>query len=357
MGSPRFTEEDLYGRDRRPHAHDIQQDNLNDCYLVAPLGSIAALQPDRIRDAIRYDQATATFNVTLHQTVDGRTERVNIAVSQDDLRDNLRRGGGSTVDNDLLGLRDGPIWPAVMETAYARLRGGNAAGDLSEGYRRMEGGYTEDAVFALTGDRGDNIYPSSGRIDPNALAQRIGDGLAQGRPVTLSTRGESGEAQDGVRDQHAYMVEGVTRNRDGDPILQLRNPMGHNRDTGEGRDTREPTTEVNLREMIERGGFGAINIGPGPQQTPTREAPYDPNGPSKSGNRHVDNLLDTLGDPAAMRHAMAALAQSPEGQAFRAEGQALWQAQQQPAQAPRSHEPIALPTPNEEPAPRVMRMQ
>lgn len=365
MSGPRFTEEDLYrGRDNLPRARDIQQDNLNDCYLVAPMGSMAQLQPDRIRNAISYDPTTTNFNVTLYRDNGGSPEAVVIPVSQADLRDNLNRGGGSTVDNAFLGLRDSPIWPAVMETAYARMHDSNPADGLDEGYQKIEWGNPRNAMYALTGEHGTDIEPAqAATLGANAVAQRMSDALAQGRPVTLGTMPEPGAAQDGLQDLHAFMVQGVTHNRAGDPILQLRNPLAHNNGSGEGRDHGRATTEVNLREMMDSGGFWGANIGPGPvpSPAPTRESAYDPNGPTKTGNPHIDTLFASMNDPAAMRQALAGLANSPEGQAIRADNQAQWQAQQTQAatQSPRTQDAAATPPPqphNEEQAPRVMRM-
>lgn len=354
MSGPRFTEEDLYrGRDNLPRARDVQQDGLNDCYLLAPMGSLARLQPERIRDAIVYDPATASFNVTLYRDRGGTPEAVVVPVSQDDLRDNLRRGGGSTVDNAFLGLRDSPIWPAVMETAYARLHDSNPADGLDEGYGAIDWGYPRDAMYAITGEHGTDISASEGvGLGANAVAQRMSEALAQGRPVTLGTLPEPGPDQDGLQDAHAYMVEGVRYDRSGDPILQLRNPLGHNNGGGEGRDRGGASTEVNLREMIDRGGFWGANIGPEPP-TPRREAAYDPDGPVKTGNAYVDNLFASMHDPAAMRQALAGLADSPDGLAIRAENHTAAQTHA-PAEAAAPAQPA--PATLEEPATRAMRM-
>lgn len=388
MADPRritFSDADLYDRnDPRPRARDISQDAVGDCYLMAPMGSLAELQPDRIRQAIRYDQATGNFQVTLYRNASGVPTPETITVTQDALRDNLRRNGGSGADNalqamddlvrqgggavtnDRYGVRDNPIWPAVIETAaaiQARQRGGRDG--LDEGYRWLQGnvdaqGNPFGAVpslgsFTLTGDYG-HFQPAPPPAQANEMARDIEGALARGQPVTLATM--QGREQDGLADGHAYMVEGVTRNRNGEAILQLRNPWGHN-NVGESRDSNSPTLSINLREALDQGGIQGYHTGPGRQQPDlARDTPSTPtNAPSRTGNPHVNGLLDAVGDPAAMRHAMTALAQSPDGQTFRAEGQALWQAQQSPAQTPRSHEPIALPSPNEEPAPRVMRMQ
>lgn len=50
-----FAGEDLYGPSRRPQSTDIRQDELQNCYFLAPIGALAEQQSDRIRDAIRFD--------------------------------------------------------------------------------------------------------------------------------------------------------------------------------------------------------------------------------------------------------------------------------------------------------------
>ena len=61
-----FTEEDLYGPSGRPHASDVHQDKLQNCYFLAPIGALAEQQPDRIRDAIRFDSETGEFTARLY---------------------------------------------------------------------------------------------------------------------------------------------------------------------------------------------------------------------------------------------------------------------------------------------------
>ena len=121
-----FAEEDLYGPSRRPQSADIRQDELQNCYFLAPIGAMAEQQPDRIRDAIRFDPETGDFTVRLYRPPNaterqaGQTDPVEtfITVSQDDLRRNIRREGGSTVDNN----RD-PQWCAMADRTGSRFRG------------------------------------------------------------------------------------------------------------------------------------------------------------------------------------------------------------------------------------------
>jgi hypothetical protein len=40
MAKRQYTEADLYGADGRPHATDIHQDKLFNCYFLAPIGTL-----------------------------------------------------------------------------------------------------------------------------------------------------------------------------------------------------------------------------------------------------------------------------------------------------------------------------
>ncbi len=267
MAAVRFSEKDLYrGPARRPRAHDIRQDRLNDCYLLAPLGALAELQPERIQRAIAYDRASACFLVTLYRNRGGRAEAVAQAVGQEALADNLRRGGGSTVDNALWGWRDAPIWPAVIETAYACLHDSDLSDGLDEGYARIDWGYPHNAMYALTGEYGEHLEPALAReLGAAGFAAHLQQALAQGRPVTLGTQAECGALQDGLQDGHAFMVLAVDRAEDGRALLRLRNPLGHNRHGREGRDHGQAITHACVAEMLARGGLWGVNIGPPPQ--------------------------------------------------------------------------------------------
>jgi hypothetical protein len=56
-----YTATDLYGVDGRPHAADIRQDDIYNCYFLAPMDALGERQPDCIRDAIRFNDETGNF--------------------------------------------------------------------------------------------------------------------------------------------------------------------------------------------------------------------------------------------------------------------------------------------------------
>jgi Calpain family cysteine protease len=265
--APRFDAADLYGRGG-PTARDIVQDDIGDCYFVATLGAVANQNPGAIRNAISYDARTQSFNVTLHQN--GRPVTVN--VTQADLNYNISRNGGSSVDNT---GRDGPVWPAVMETAAAKLLDTNHRNGLREGFDSLnEGGKARNAMETITGWKGRDFTYSRGMFETeNAALDRLGNqaqtALANGRPLTLSTdperrsiadivAGREG-TQDGLADNHVYVVESA-RKVNGEWQVTLRNPWASN-NAGEGRDSNSPTITVNLRDLTRTGGLEYFNAG------------------------------------------------------------------------------------------------
>ena len=338
-----YTDHQLYGANGQPQMQDIDQDAVFDCYLVSSMGALAAQQPDRIRDAIRYEPDpnnpnTGTFHVTLHHPTRGL---VDVPVTQADVEDNIRRDGGGTADNK----KGNPIWPSVMETAFAKLHDPNSANNsLDDAYKAIgsetRGGSLHEAMFALTGDAGHNLrYTHSPKgssappgntgepppfdvplkkdnvskfDDANGAYAKISEALGADRSVTLSTRNEN--VNDGVMKHHAYIVTGVERRekKDGtnEVFITMRNPYAHNNNMpSESRDTSRPSITVSLDKMLEKDVFGEINIGPAPrvqtqqqsapapeQSTPTPPAP-NPSQPAPTPNTHDITQQTHLGYP------------------------------------------------------------
>ncbi len=347
---PTYTEEHLYsgsGPNEVPRARDIQQDNLNDCYFVGPLGSLADQQPQRIKDAIRYNPETGNFTVTMYKDNAGKAEAVQIEVTQAELKDNVNRGGGSTVDN---GAGKTPMWPMVYETAFAKMHDTNPSDGLTEGYRNIEFGYSSASMFTLTGKQGTDIFVGDIKTPEAAEAayKQVSDALAAKQPVVLDTRVET-TGQDNLLDAHTYIVNRIYKDEKGEAMVELRNPLGHNND-GEGKDSNSATVNVKLSELISTEGFLRFSIGPTPdfkvQQTTTGAAPEQASpadSPAKNTNSpspasaepgsgstaaarvnepYVDNLLQHLRDGTLNREAMTGSAPSSDYQQFRAQGKA-----------------------------------
>ena len=269
---PGITDAQLYNKGG-PSEADIQQDALGDCYFVATLGAVAKQNPTAIRNMISYDKTTREFTVTLHDS-SGKPQQIK--VTQAEVMDNIvSRHGGSTADNT---GQFKATWPAVIETAYAKQHDSNPADGLTEGYNAIaNGGFPRDAMQAITGDRGSEITYGKSWFEGEGSALdreagQINAALGNGRPVTLWTVPENRSfidailghdgTQDGLADNHVYMVDGVHKNADGEWMVTLRNPWNTNANVGEGKDTNSATIDVPLRTLADTGGGHAFTVGP-----------------------------------------------------------------------------------------------
>lgn len=360
MGDPTFTEADLYGASGRPEAADIHQRGLGDCYFLAPLGSLAHQQPGRLMDAIAYDPQSQNFTVTLYEhghggflNLQSEAKPVQVSVSQADVRADI------LLSNNLAephGRNHSPIWPAVVEAAYANLKKGKdetiekSLDDLGHG------GYPKNAMYALTGDSGSRISGNEAKGLPlDKVYDRVQGALDEGRPVLLNTNYMKTMPTDGLikgdgGSGHAYMVEDISKDAQGNVSITARNPWGMNISHGLGIESPDPLVKVDLKAALANGHIDDLEFGPKPPvQTQDKEAKperaqgqptpaHEGSTSVRTGDPAMDRLLASLHDPQAVGQALTALAQSPDGQAFRAEGQSQHQAmeaqQAQVAQQP-----------------------
>jgi hypothetical protein len=233
----RWTDKDLYPHD--PTAADIHQDSIGDCYLDSTMGAIANANPQWIKDRIHYDDATGNFDVTMW---DGH-EWKHIPVTQDDIDTDIQKHGASWLDN---GEPNAALWPSVLESAYAKLKApGDNLGDALEN-KIGKGGYAQDAMEALTGNRGTNIDPGNVWLTNQHIDQDIARALANHQPVTISTT-PNGAPLD---QSHVYIVEGIS-GTGSDAQVTLRNPWENN--LGTPSNTPDPLVTVRLGDLIGSG--------------------------------------------------------------------------------------------------------
>lgn len=322
-----YTAADLYVANGQPRASDVDQDLLYNCYFLAPMGALGEQQPERIRDAIRFNTETGNFTVTLYrpptagERSQGRSDpiRESIVVSQEDIHRNIRERGGGTADNNR--ERNGPLWPTVMEAGFAELYGRDAQGqvNLRRGYRTIGdptgGGGLADGIYALTGESGrslqirnpdappmrptgpDHVKPpepppyraplQGAKLELDAVYAEVEQALAAHRPVSMATQGR--DVRDGLEESHAYMVVGVSRDaQTNEPRVTLRNPYGNNgradegnQNIGAGWNESNPEITVDLNRLVRDGSFAEFNIGPAPRtQTQQQGAPASGQTPS-----------------------------------------------------------------------------
>lgn len=268
--APNFTDQNLY-LGGGPSPNDIKQDAFGDCYFVATLGAVAQQNPQLIKNAIHYDAASQKFRVKLH---DLKGNVKYIWVTQAELEDNVKRHGGSYVDNTGKYER---TWPTVIETAYAKMFDTNPQDGLGQGYQKIiNGGWPSDAMVAVTGSPGTEMryqyYPKLGLAGSVAvLGARVSVSLTLKKSVTLWVVPEKDTRnfwqiltgapvpQDGLVDDHVYAVVSLARNGT-DWKVTVRNPWGHNVNVGEGRDTKSAHITVSLQKLVQTGGLEAFQV-------------------------------------------------------------------------------------------------
>ncbi|MBL8933052.1 MAG: hypothetical protein JNM69_00775 [Archangium sp.] len=203
---------------------DALQGSLGNCYLVSGLSSLANVQPDVIRNAIR-ENADGTYTVKFHK---------------DSFLGLFTRGQKEleiTVDGDMPtkdgktplyahGRDVGELWPLIIEKAYAKLDGG---------YQRVGVGGSPVTIWqALTGKSG--AMTANAVEGEGSLFRKMKNALDEKRPVAASTapflRDYEGT---GLAKGHVYAVLGVSE-KDGQKFVQLRNPWGHGEPAGDGKD-------------------------------------------------------------------------------------------------------------------------
>jgi len=118
---------------------DINQGNLGDCFLLAPLAAVAARNPSAIESMIT-DNGNGSYGVCF--VVGGKDEYVTV-------NDQLANGG------DIFN-RGADDWGGLLEKAYAQLQaGGNVTGNptgFGNSYTNLaNGGSPEAALAAITG--------------------------------------------------------------------------------------------------------------------------------------------------------------------------------------------------------------
>jgi hypothetical protein len=238
----------LFDSDGEPSVIDVNQDSLANCYFAGSLMGLANGQPETIKNAMQFNPEDSSFDVTMYvrATTEGRggvtVEARVVHVTKEEIQDNIQRGGGSVLDNGDTGYSVG-MWPAVLETAYAKMNDSNPADGLDEGYQRIaNGGKPADALFTLTGVVAPTFALSDDKLNQDAAFKLIEHALHEGRPIVLGTGTEALPAKpgevalelphDGLADHHAYVVSKIYRDENGVAQVELMNPLGHNRSNG-----------------------------------------------------------------------------------------------------------------------------
>lgn len=201
--------------------NDVRQGNDGDCYFMASLAAIAEKNPELIEQMIQ-ENPDGTYTVTFPKYQGGflgigEHDQIKITVKGDFPVDKN--------NNSLLYARtdpansNGPIWPLIIEKAYAQYKGG---------YQQIDGGSEWDALTFLTGK--DSQHLSSHHLFGvgDFSFDDINNAFQSGHPIVANTDASNEDETDlpdgqAVYNAHAYTVSAIDQKTH---EITLRNPWG-----------------------------------------------------------------------------------------------------------------------------------
>jgi hypothetical protein len=207
--------------DGRPKMSDINQQDLGDCYVLAPLAACAEMDPKIIEDMIK-DNGDGTFTVRMFvddkngkQTVHEETVDRDLYVDQDGKTVYCRGDEPSTPDQMVM-------WGAIVEKAFAQYK--KTYGKLGRG------GDEGDTLKMITGK--DTTTRTVGKQSVEDLYDFVKASLDKHQPVCCSTpEGDNDDDDfkkltDGLILGHVYSIIDAKIGDNGVRYVRLRNPWG-----------------------------------------------------------------------------------------------------------------------------------
>lgn len=132
-----------------PTGKDTAQGAAGDCFLIASMAAVANASPATIEKAISYNAEKGSYTVRFYEE-EGRNRYKPVDIEVDAW---LPTAADNRKDPSYAGDQGGKLWPAILEKAYAKWKGGyDVIG---------EGGYGDQAMAELTGARSQSKNPSS----------------------------------------------------------------------------------------------------------------------------------------------------------------------------------------------------
>ena len=199
--------------DGAPKAGDVAQGRLGDCYLISAMGAVAAANPKAIMNCFSPHTPNQTqYTVTLHLP-DGRGGfKKNPVVVDTALPTKIEEVQMNAPTYALkgknLGNHNVPIWPGLLEKAYAQMVGGyDDAGD--------KGGYSNVAMEAITGVRS---RPETVKSKDEEILADFKSFQKDGKAVVCGTLGSKhAKSQSGFRGSGEGPYSATLMSDQGDP--------------------------------------------------------------------------------------------------------------------------------------------
>lgn len=199
-------------------ADDALQGQVGDCYFISALAAVAKSNPQLLANAVKTNR-DGSYTVTFFERNKGEATPRPVAITIDGSFANRR---GRLEYAAARETRE--LWPMIFEKAYAQWKGGFGA---------IEGGMSATAIEALTGHTTD-FFGVTSESKPDALFARIKEAVQGGGAVVALSKPWD-PAERGVVADHAYTLLGVEE-KDGQKLVQLRNPWGEREPGYDGRD-------------------------------------------------------------------------------------------------------------------------
>ena len=226
-----------YGTGAKVDPADVSQGGLGDCYLLAMMIAIARVHPEALEKLIK-DNGDGSFTVTLYEDhlIGGATPYTETVTSEVPVGN-----AGSPLYAQVNKRADGsrPLWPLLIEKAYAKHQGSYAA---------IQGGSGSKAAQVL--NQGGGTVHKTADYDEGQIADLIDASVAKNRAITAGTihrkyddianwlQTNLGtptsevarvEKQWDIKAPHMYIVKSVDKKA---KTIDLINPWGHDHLTG-----------------------------------------------------------------------------------------------------------------------------
>jgi hypothetical protein len=201
-----------------PHADDIRQGGLGDCWFLATLAAVAHKDPDVIRQSV-VEMGDGTYAAMFYEDGERRYYRVDNDLPEQ--RDLPLLTPNGTLAYAKPGI-DGAMWVPILEKAYA-LHDGSGGGEGE--YDGIAGGWSDNAFSDM------GIGSVDYDVDDEGVLQQIANHLAAGRPITIDTVHGEFEPGDSIVASHVYTVISVDVAHGS---ITVRNPWGTDAYNGTG---------------------------------------------------------------------------------------------------------------------------
>ena len=174
-----FTYEEVIGQPflGAPKATDVAQGYIGDCFLIAAMGAVAAARPDIVKKMISPDKPSPTYSVTFFEVQDDGSYKPTSPIKVDAWFPAQNGTFRYALGGEPLTQTKKPLWPMIVEKAYAVWQGG---------YDKLDrGGSPGDAMEAMVG--GPQSFEDPMDYSDAELVDVLRAAKKDGSPVCAST--------------------------------------------------------------------------------------------------------------------------------------------------------------------------